>query len=49
MAFNAARLFCPVNVQWLRATDASVNSLRAFLSWIVMLSSTTSKPSYLSI
>ena len=49
MAFKAARLFCPVSVQWLRETDASVKSLRAFLSWIVMLSSTVSKPSYLSI
>ncbi|PFX14310.1 DNA-directed primase/polymerase protein [Stylophora pistillata] len=25
-----ARLFCPVSVQWLRPTDASVESLRAF-------------------
>ena len=30
MAFKAARLFCPVSVQWLRPTDASVESLRAF-------------------
>ena len=30
IAFKAARLFCPVNVQWLKPTDASVESLRAF-------------------
>jgi len=30
MPFKAARLFCPVSVQWLRPTDASVESLRAF-------------------
>ena len=30
MTFKAARLFCPVSVQWLRPTDASVESLRAF-------------------
>ena len=30
MAFKTARLFCPVSVQWLRPTDASVESLRAF-------------------
>ena len=30
MAFKAARLFCPVSVQWLRPTDASVESLKAF-------------------
>ena len=30
MAFKAARLFCPVSVQWLRPTDASVEALRAF-------------------
>ena len=30
MAFKATRLFCPVSVQWLRPTDASVESLRAF-------------------
>ena len=30
MAFKAARLFCPVSIQWLRPTDASVESLRAF-------------------
>ena len=29
MAFKATRLFCPVSVQWLRPTDASVESLRA--------------------
>ena len=28
--FKAARLFCPVSVQWLRPTNASVGSLRAF-------------------
>ena len=30
MAFKAARLFCPVSIQWLRPTDASVESLREF-------------------
>ena len=30
MAFKAASLFCPVSVQCLRPTDASVESLRAF-------------------
>ena len=30
MAFKAARLFYPVSVQWLRPTDASIESLRAF-------------------
>ena len=31
MAFKAARLFCPVSVQWLRATDASVKEGIPFL------------------
>ena len=30
MPFKAARLFCPVSVQWLRPTHTSVESLRAF-------------------
>ena len=30
MPFKAARLFCPVSVQWLRPTDASIESLRTF-------------------
>lgn len=30
LAFKAARLMCPVNVQWLKPTQESVESLRAF-------------------
>ena len=30
VAFKAARIFCSVTVQWLRPTNASVESLRAF-------------------
>ena len=30
IAFKAARLFCPVSVQWLRPTDIPLESLRAF-------------------
>lgn len=30
MVFKAAGIFCPVSVQWLRPTDVSVQSLRAF-------------------
>ena len=30
VAFKAARLFCPVSIQWLRPTNALVESLRAF-------------------
>ena len=30
VAFKAARLFCPVRIQWLKPTNALVESLRAF-------------------
>ena len=30
LAFKAARLMCPVNVKWLKPTQDSVESLRAF-------------------
>ena len=30
VAFKAARLFCPVRVQWLKPTNTLVESLRAF-------------------
>ena len=30
VVFKAARLFCPVRIQWLKPTNASVESLRAF-------------------
>ena len=32
VAFKAARLFCPVTIQWLKPTNALVESLRAFPS-----------------
>ena len=32
VAFKAARLFCPVRIQWLKPTNALVESLRAFPS-----------------
>ena len=30
VTFKAARLFCPVRIQWLKPTNALVESLRAF-------------------
>ena len=30
VTFKAARLFCPVRIQWLKPTNALVDSLRAF-------------------
>ena len=30
VAFKTARLMCPVNVQWLKPTQETVESLRAF-------------------
>ena len=30
VAFKAARPFCPVKIQWLKPTNALVESLRAF-------------------
>ena len=49
MAFKAARLFCPVSVQWLRPTDASVESLRAFPFLDSDAIINGPKPNYLSI
>ena len=47
VVFKAARLFCPVRIQWFKPTNALVKSLRAFP--LLVLLSTVSKLSFLPI